>query len=182
MPDILPLFFPHLEVPNADKFYLNNSNLNLTSKTINSSVDPNTTVANTTVSTTVTTTSSSNTSRNFQKYLCFSNPNAAAQNAHQSIDLDETILPSIPEISENITGWNLLPYSISTFIRCLKDCENEKTIEASLAVIQNLSSGDWIWSSYTRNVVRKDLALEKIISFIKKDCLFSNDSLIIGSG
>ena len=69
-----------------------------------------------------------------------------------------------------------LPYACSTFIRALRESENEKTIEASLAVIQNLSSGDWVWSAHTRTIVKKEMALETICTFIKHP-----DHLIVAS-
>ena len=85
---------------------------------------------------------------------------------------ENEILSQIPVWTEETTGWELLPYSTEYFINILrdtKDCDspNDKTIEAALAILQNLCSGGWNWAYFVRNeIIKKHNALPDILEKI----------------
>jgi len=82
----------------------------------------------------------------------------------------------VPPLQESTTGWQLLPYSVKTFIQGLREIKNPITVEASLAVLQNLASGEWIWSCYARGLIYQQRAMGNICEFTVHE-----DPLIVAS-
>merc|ERR1711879_775753 len=85
---------------------------------------------------------------------------------------ESEILAQIPIWTRDTTGWELLPYATEDFVTILRDtknCEspNHKTIEASLAILQNLCSGGWNWAYYVRNqIISAHKALPDILDMV----------------
>ena len=96
----------------------------------------------------------------------------------QYLEIDEhpEYSVQVPPLQESTTGWQLLPYSVKSFIQGLREIKNPVTLEACLAVLQNLASGEWIWSCYARGLIYQQRAMGIICDFTVHD-----DSLIVAS-
>ncbi|XP_062503852.1 catenin delta-2-like isoform X2 [Corticium candelabrum] len=81
--------------------------------------------------------------------------------------LDST--SSRPKRTQAVYGQAMLwqPEVILPYLMLLKDSSNNVTLEAAAGALQNLSAGNWKWSAFIRNAIRKEKGLPILIELLQ---------------
>ncbi|MBN3289234.1 ARVC protein, partial [Polypterus senegalus] len=68
-------------------------------------------------------------------------------------------------------GFELLyqPEVVRLYLSLLTESQNYNTLEAAAGALQNLSAGQWIWSTYIRATVRKEKGLPVLVELLRSD-------------
>uniref|UniRef100_A0A3P8NNF9 ARVCF delta catenin family member n=1 Tax=Astatotilapia calliptera TaxID=8154 RepID=A0A3P8NNF9_ASTCA len=68
-------------------------------------------------------------------------------------------------------GFELLyqPEVVRLYLSLLTESQNYNTLEAAAGALQNLSAGQWTWSSYIRATVRKEKGLPILVELLRSD-------------
>lgn len=77
----------------------------------------------------------------------------------------------LPKRSENAKGFELLyqPEVVRLYLSILTESQNYNTLEAAAGALQNLSAGNWTWSTYIRATVRKERGLPVLVELLQSD-------------
>ncbi|KAH0625556.1 hypothetical protein JD844_015118 [Phrynosoma platyrhinos] len=68
-------------------------------------------------------------------------------------------------------GFELLyqPEVVRLYLSILTESQNFNTLEAAAGALQNLSAGNWTWSTYIRATVRKERGLPVLVELLQSD-------------
>ncbi|KAK2522905.1 Arvcf [Columba guinea] len=68
-------------------------------------------------------------------------------------------------------GFELLyqPDVVRLYLSILTESQNFNTLEAAAGALQNLSAGNWMWSTYIRATVRKERGLPVLVELLQSD-------------
>ncbi|NXU26961.1 ARVC protein, partial [Thalassarche chlororhynchos] len=68
-------------------------------------------------------------------------------------------------------GFELLyqPDVVRLYLSILTESQNFNTLEAAAGALQNLSAGNWTWSTYIRATVRKERGLPVLVELLQSD-------------
>uniref|UniRef100_A0A3P9BYL2 ARVCF delta catenin family member b n=1 Tax=Maylandia zebra TaxID=106582 RepID=A0A3P9BYL2_9CICH len=61
------------------------------------------------------------------------------------------------------------PEVVRLYLSLLTESQNYNTLEAAAGALQNLSAGQWTWSSYIRATVRKEKGLPILVELLRSD-------------
>ncbi|XP_063820803.1 splicing regulator ARVCF isoform X2 [Pseudophryne corroboree] len=77
----------------------------------------------------------------------------------------------LPKRSESAKGFELLyqPEVVRLYLSILTESQNYNTLEAAAGALQNLSAGNWTWSTYIRATVRKERGLPVLVELLQSD-------------
>uniref|UniRef100_A0ABM5F336 Splicing regulator ARVCF isoform X3 n=1 Tax=Pogona vitticeps TaxID=103695 RepID=A0ABM5F336_9SAUR len=77
----------------------------------------------------------------------------------------------LPKRSESAKGFELLyqPEVVRLYLSILTESQNFNTLEAAAGALQNLSAGNWTWSTYIRATVRKERGLPVLVELLQSD-------------
>ncbi|XP_014340641.1 ARVCF delta catenin family member b isoform X6 [Latimeria chalumnae] len=77
----------------------------------------------------------------------------------------------LPKRTETVKGYDLLyqPEVVRLYLSLLTESQNFNTLEAAAGALQNLSAGNWTWSSYIRATVRKEKGLPVLVELLQSD-------------
>ncbi|KAJ7412058.1 Armadillo repeat protein deleted in velo-cardio-facial syndrome like protein [Willisornis vidua] len=77
----------------------------------------------------------------------------------------------LPKRSEAAKGFELLyqPDVVRLYLSILTESQNFNTLEAAAGALQNLSAGNWMWSTYIRATVRKERGLPVLVELLQSD-------------
>ncbi|XP_042193298.1 ARVCF delta catenin family member b isoform X3 [Callorhinchus milii] len=77
----------------------------------------------------------------------------------------------LPKRTEPVKGYELLyqPEVVRLYLSLLTESRNYNTLEAAAGALQNLSAGQWTWSSYIRSTVRKEKGLPILVELLRSD-------------
>ncbi|XP_075688613.1 splicing regulator ARVCF isoform X3 [Rhinoderma darwinii] len=77
----------------------------------------------------------------------------------------------LPKRSELAKGFELLyqPEVVRLYLSILTESQNYNTLEAAAGALQNLSAGNWTWSTYIRATVRKERGLPVLVELLQSD-------------
>uniref|UniRef100_A0A8C3Y6Y6 ARVCF delta catenin family member n=1 Tax=Catharus ustulatus TaxID=91951 RepID=A0A8C3Y6Y6_CATUS len=77
----------------------------------------------------------------------------------------------LPKRSEAAKGFELLyqPDVVRLYLSILTESQNFNTLEAAAGALQNLSAGNWTWSTYIRATVRKERGLPVLVELLQSD-------------
>nr|XP_004567320.2 armadillo repeat protein deleted in velo-cardio-facial syndrome isoform X3 [Maylandia zebra] len=77
----------------------------------------------------------------------------------------------LPKRTEPSKGFELLyqPEVVRLYLSLLTESQNYNTLEAAAGALQNLSAGQWTWSSYIRATVRKEKGLPILVELLRSD-------------
>ncbi|XP_074868729.1 splicing regulator ARVCF isoform X6 [Carettochelys insculpta] len=77
----------------------------------------------------------------------------------------------LPKRSEAAKGFELLyqPGVVRLYLSILTESQNFNTLEAAAGALQNLSAGNWTWSTYIRATVRKERGLPVLVELLQSD-------------
>uniref|UniRef100_A0A803XR10 ARVCF delta catenin family member n=1 Tax=Meleagris gallopavo TaxID=9103 RepID=A0A803XR10_MELGA len=77
----------------------------------------------------------------------------------------------LPKRSETAKGFELLyqPDVVRLYLSILTESQNFNTLEAAAGALQNLSAGNWTWSTYIRATVRKERGLPVLVELLQSD-------------
>ncbi|CAM4661835.1 splicing regulator ARVCF isoform X1 [Caretta caretta] len=77
----------------------------------------------------------------------------------------------LPKRSEAAKGFELLyqPEVVRLYLSILTESQNFNTLEAAAGALQNLSAGNWTWSTYIRATVRKERGLPVLVELLQSD-------------
>ncbi|XP_062874249.1 ARVCF delta catenin family member b isoform X5 [Trichomycterus rosablanca] len=77
----------------------------------------------------------------------------------------------LPKRTEPTKGFELLyqPEVVRLYLSLLTESQNYNTLEAAAGALQNLSAGQWTWSSYIRATVRKEKGLPILVELLRSD-------------
>ncbi|XP_073415161.1 splicing regulator ARVCF isoform X3 [Dendrobates tinctorius] len=77
----------------------------------------------------------------------------------------------LPKRSESVKGFELLyqPEVVRLYLSILTESQNYNTLEAAAGALQNLSAGNWTWSTYIRATVRKERGLPVLVELLQSD-------------
>ncbi|XP_048370582.1 armadillo repeat protein deleted in velo-cardio-facial syndrome isoform X4 [Sphaerodactylus townsendi] len=77
----------------------------------------------------------------------------------------------LPKRSESAKGFQLLyqPEVVRLYLSILTESQNFNTLEAAAGALQNLSAGNWTWSTYIRATVRKERGLPVLVELLQSD-------------
>uniref|UniRef100_A0A8C2U8W3 ARVCF delta catenin family member n=1 Tax=Coturnix japonica TaxID=93934 RepID=A0A8C2U8W3_COTJA len=77
----------------------------------------------------------------------------------------------LPKRSETAKGFELLyqPDVVRLYLSILTESQNFNTLEAAAGALQNLSAGNWMWSTYIRATVRKERGLPVLVELLQSD-------------
>ncbi|XP_051777233.1 ARVCF delta catenin family member b isoform X11 [Erpetoichthys calabaricus] len=77
----------------------------------------------------------------------------------------------LPKRTEPTKGFELLyqPEVVRLYLSLLTESQNYNTLEAAAGALQNLSAGQWIWSTYIRATVRKEKGLPVLVELLRSD-------------
>ncbi|XP_034048073.1 armadillo repeat protein deleted in velo-cardio-facial syndrome homolog isoform X2 [Thalassophryne amazonica] len=77
----------------------------------------------------------------------------------------------LPKRPEQMKGLELLyqPEVVRLYLSLLTCSHNHNTLEAAAGALQNLSAGQWAWSSYIRATVRKEKGLPILVELLRSD-------------
>uniref|UniRef100_A0A8C5M9L5 ARVCF delta catenin family member n=1 Tax=Leptobrachium leishanense TaxID=445787 RepID=A0A8C5M9L5_9ANUR len=77
----------------------------------------------------------------------------------------------LPKRLESAKGFELLyqPEVVRLYLSILTESQNFNTLEAAAGALQNLSAGNWTWSTYIRATVRKERGLPVLVELLQSD-------------
>uniref|UniRef100_W5M3A7 ARVCF delta catenin family member b n=1 Tax=Lepisosteus oculatus TaxID=7918 RepID=W5M3A7_LEPOC len=77
----------------------------------------------------------------------------------------------LPKRTEPTKGSELLyqPEVVRLYLSLLTESQNYNTLEAAAGALQNLSAGQWTWSTYIRATVRKEKGLPILVELLRSD-------------
>ncbi|XP_069817173.1 splicing regulator ARVCF isoform X1 [Dendropsophus ebraccatus] len=77
----------------------------------------------------------------------------------------------LPKRIESAKGFELLyqPEVVRLYLSILTESQNYNTLEAAAGALQNLSAGNWTWSTYIRATVRKERGLPVLVELLQSD-------------
>ncbi|XP_066546198.1 ARVCF delta catenin family member b isoform X4 [Amia ocellicauda] len=77
----------------------------------------------------------------------------------------------LPKRTEPTKGFELLyqPEVVRLYLSLLTESQNYNTLEAAAGALQNLSAGQWTWSTYIRATVRKEKGLPILVELLRSD-------------
>uniref|UniRef100_A0A8C6XV87 ARVCF delta catenin family member n=1 Tax=Naja naja TaxID=35670 RepID=A0A8C6XV87_NAJNA len=91
---------------------------------------------------------------------------------HKNGDVDRNFdTLDLPKRSESAKGFELLyqPEVVRLYLSILTESQNFNTLEAAAGALQNLSAGNWTWSTYIRATVRKERGLPVLVELLQSD-------------
>uniref|UniRef100_A0A8C9FBS4 ARVCF delta catenin family member n=1 Tax=Pavo cristatus TaxID=9049 RepID=A0A8C9FBS4_PAVCR len=82
-----------------------------------------------------------------------------------------SLLLLLPLSSSPPAGFELLyqPDVVRLYLSILTESQNFNTLEAAAGALQNLSAGNWTWSTYIRATVRKERGLPVLVELLQSD-------------
>ncbi|XP_038674386.1 LOW QUALITY PROTEIN: ARVCF delta catenin family member b [Scyliorhinus canicula] len=90
----------------------------------------------------------------------------------RNVDADKNFdTLDLPKRIEPVKGYELLyqPDVVRLYLSLLTESRNYNTLEAAAGALQNLSAGQWTWSSYIRSTVRKEKGLPILVELLRSD-------------
>ncbi|GCB71898.1 hypothetical protein scyTo_0006107 [Scyliorhinus torazame] len=100
---------------------------------------------------------------------CFGGKKAKGK---RNVDADKNFdTLDLPKRIEPVKGYELLyqPDVVRLYLSLLTESRNYNTLEAAAGALQNLSAGQWTWSSYIRSTVRKEKGLPILVELLRSD-------------